>query len=226
MGKRTGRALLALALLAAGCSRLGGGHDSGGTSALNEVCGEAANPAPVRSVPARDDGKQRINDDASHISYLDAGAPWQPWTQGISPGHFGALFNSGYYQVTDQNTPQGEYYASILSGRVYAGQLQHPDLQCFANQLSDDLQKSNYPSPNTRQDIAGRPLTVSGYPAYIVRFRLGYHVRGYTADSEVVTLVVIDTRQPDVAILYASIPNNVSEFEPLVDRVVQSLQVT
>jgi hypothetical protein len=108
---------------------------------------------------------------------------------------------------------------------VYAGQLQHPDMQCFATQLANDLQKSNYPTPNTRQDIAARPLTVSGNPAYIIRFRLGYHARGYTADGEVVTLVAIDTRQPDIAIFYASIPNNVSEYEPLVDRVVQSLRV-
>jgi hypothetical protein len=225
MVKRSGRAILVLALLAAGCSRLHGGGDANNKAALSEVCGEASRPVAVRPVTAKPDPRPRVVDDASHISYLRGDAPWLDWQKAISPGRYGALFNAGFYQVTDPSTPIGEYDATILSGRVYAGQQQHPDVQCYAEQLAEDLHQGNYPTPNTRADVAAKPMTIDGHPAYLVRYRLGYHVSGYTADSELVTVVVIDTRQPDLAILYSSIPNNVSQYESLVDKVIASIRV-
>src|SRR5215212_9205887 len=103
MPKLIGVALVG-ALLVAGCS---GGTLSGSSSAdadraaLSEVCGEtSAAVQPTRTVPAKPDKRPRVTDSGAHISYLQAGGPWQPWRRAISPGHLGALFDTGYYLVT------------------------------------------------------------------------------------------------------------------------------
>jgi hypothetical protein len=227
MANRAGRAaVLALALLAAGCDRGVGDGQSGAAAPLSEVCGESAKPAVVQPVAPPPDSRDRINDSGAHLSYLDAGPPWQPWSQAISPGHLGALFDTGYSIVTDSSTPNGEYYASVLSGRVYAGQVQHPDLKCIADQVSEDLRTgAAYPAPNQRTEVAARAMSFNGYPAYLERFNIEYHEKGYDATGETITVVIVDTRQPDVGILYTSIPNNATEYNPLVDRIIASIQV-
>jgi hypothetical protein len=219
--------VLAGALLLAGCSQgvLPGG--SGDRAALDEVCGETSGPVPpVRAVPPRPDRRSRLTDTSAHISYLRAGDPWVPWTRTISPGHLGALFNTGYYLVTQAASPTGEYYASVLSGRVYPGQQRHPDLHCVADQVADDLHSAAYPGPNQRTDIASRAMTIGGRQAYLTRFRIDYHISGYVANSEVVTVLVIDTGRPDLSILYASIPDTARRYESLVDQVIASVQLT
>src|SRR6266542_1813175 len=201
MSKRMCLALLG-ALLAAGCSH-GIGADGAGAdrAALADVCADAPGRVPpARSTPARPDKRPRLSDTSAHISYLQPGDPWLPWRRAISPGHLGALFDTGYYLVTQAATPTGEYYASVLSGRVY-------------------------PGPNQRTDTASRAMTIGGRPAYLTRFRIDYRIRGYAANSEVVTVLVIDTGRTDLALLYASIPDTAREYEPLVDQVVASVQV-
>jgi hypothetical protein len=221
------RLALAGTLLLAGCSQGVPGGGDGDRAALSEVCGEASGPVPpARAVPATPDGESRLTDNGAHISYLRAGDPWVPWTRTISPGHLGALFNTGYYLVTQAASPTGEYYASVLSGRVYPGQQQHPDLHCVADQVADDLRSAGYPSPNQRTDVAGRAMSIGGRQAYLTRFRIDYHVSGYTATSETITVVVIDTGRTDLAILYASIPNTARGYESLVDRVIASIRLT
>jgi hypothetical protein len=228
MAKRTGRAgFLVLALLAAGCSGSIGDDKSSAAAPLADVCGEAAKPQLARPAAPRADSRARVTDTGSHLSYIDAGPPWQPWSQAISPGHLGALFNTGYYIVTDGSTPNGEYFASVLSGRVYPGQQAHPDLKCVAAQVSEDLRNGNaYPTPNQRSDVAEKAMSVNGYPAYLVRYNIEYHKKGYDATGETITVVIVDVRQSDLAIFYTSIPNNATEYNTLVDQIIASLQVT
>ena len=227
MSKRMSLAL-AGALLLAGCSQgaLSGSSD-GERAALSEVCGETSGKVPpAHAVPARPDQRPRVTDNSAHISYLRAGDPWVPWRRTISPGHLGALFDTGYYLVTQAASPTGEYYASVLSGRVFPGQQQHPDLRCVADQVADDLHAAGYPGPNQRTDIARRAMTIGGRPAFLTRFRIDYHISGYAANSEVVTVVVVDTNRADLAILYASIPDTARQYERLVDQVIASIQLT
>ena len=214
------------ALLLAGCSQ-GVAPGGGDRAALSEVCGEASGPArPVRPAPAKPDGRPRLTDNGAHISYLRAGDPWQAWTRAISPGHLGALFDTGYYLVTQAASPTGEYYASVLSGRVFPGQQAHPDLQCVAEQVADDLHSAAYPGPNERTDIARRAMTIGGRPGYLVRFRIDYHISGYAANSEMITVLVLDTGRTDLSILYASIPDTARQYERLVDQVIASIRLT
>src|SRR5262249_42169387 len=229
MGTRARAALagvLAGGLLLAGCNRGDGLAGSDARAPLADVCGAATNAPSAARPPGRAATGSRLTDSSAHLSYLDAGDPWQPWTRTISPGHLGALFASGYFLVTEAATPTGEYYASVLSGRVYPGDLSHPDLDCVATQVADDLRSSTYPPPNRRPDQADRALSIGNRPAHLVRFRLDYDVPGYAAHSEVVTVLVVDTGRADLALLYASIPDTAKEYEPFVDRVVASVQVT
>ena len=134
--------VLAGGLVLSGCTR-GGLAGSEDRAELAQVCGAASGTAPQGHAPAgRPDRRPRLTDNGAHISYLQAGDPWQPWTRAISPGHLGALFDTGYYLVTEAATPTGEYYASVLSGRVYPGEASHPDLKCVAEQVADDLRSS------------------------------------------------------------------------------------
>src|SRR5262249_41813722 len=133
--------VLAGGVLLAGCNRGDGPAGSNDRAPLADVCRAAASSPPA-APPARPAGRagqgSRLTDSSAHISYLEAGDPWQPWTRAISPGHLGALFTTGYYLVTEAATPTGEYYASVLSGRIYPGDLSHPDLGCVAAQVADD----------------------------------------------------------------------------------------
>jgi hypothetical protein len=218
-------AVLAGGMVLSGCAR-GGLSSSEDRAALDQVCGAASGTAPQgRAAADHPDPRPRLTDNSAHISYLQAGDPWQPWTRAISPGHLGALFDTGYYLVTQAATPTGEYYASVLSGRVYPGQQSHPDLQCVAEQVADDLRSSAYPAPNQRTDLANRPVTPDGRPGHLVRFRLTYDIPGYKAHSETVTILVIDTGRADLTLLYASVPDTARGYEPLVDQVVRSVRV-
>jgi hypothetical protein len=228
MSKRMSLALVC-ALAVAGCAQgsLPGTAGDADRAALSEVCGETSGPVrPVKAAPVRPDSLPRLTDNGAHLSYLQAGAPWVPWRRAISPGHLGALFDTGYYLVTQAATPTGEYYASVLSGRIFPGQQQHPDLQCVASQVADDLHSAAYPGPNQRTDVADRAVTIGGRPGHLVRFRIDYHIAGYAANSEQVTVLVIDAGRADLSLLYASIPDTAREYEPFVDKVIASIRLT
>src|SRR5262249_17956691 len=115
--------VLAGGVLLAGCNR-GDGPAGSNDPAPPAAAGGPATSSPRAARPAGRAGQgSRLTDSSAHISYLEAGDPWQPWTRAISPGHLGALFTTGYYLVTEAATPTGEYYASVLSGRIYPGDL-------------------------------------------------------------------------------------------------------
>ncbi len=216
-------AALAGAVLVSGCSRIGG--DDASRAPLSSVCGSTNGPPVIHQVPVKPDKGERYTDDQAHLSFMAIGEDhWRPWTQAVSPGHLGALFAGGFYMVTEAATPSGEYDATVLSGRVYPGDQQYPDLQCVAQQLGDDLRGSKYPSPNERTDLIDKAVTVGDRPGHLLRFRLNYDVAGYASHSEVVTVEVVDTGRADLSVLYASIPDIVKEYNKMVDQVVASLQ--
>jgi len=69
-------------------------------------------------------------------------------------------------------------------------------------------------------------VSIGGRPGYLTRFRIDYHISGYAANSETVTVLVLDTGRTDLTLLYASIPDTAGEYEALVDQVVASVQVS
>ncbi len=184
-------------------------------------------PSPKRlPVPAG----PRITDPTAHISYAAQGKPFRRWNQGVwgADGTLGERFATGQYFVTQQHTPDGQYFATVLSGTVPAtyGDDPHPNVECAARVIADDVRSRFYPQPNTRTAIANRSITVDGRPAYLVTFHLGFNVRGYDAKGELVAICVVDVPGPDAAALYVSIPDTHKQYDDVVTTAVASLRVT
>ncbi len=188
-----------------------------------------ARPAPSpRSTPVP--RGPRITDPAAHISYTALGAPFRRWNQGIwgTDGTLGERFATGQYFVTQQHTPDGQYLATILSGTVPAtyGDDPHPNVECAAKVIADDVRARYYPQPNTRTPVTMRATVVDGRPAYLVTFHLAFHVRGYTAKGELVAVCVVDVPGPSAAAVYISIPDTHKQYDGVITRVITSLRVT
>ncbi|HSV67225.1 MAG TPA: hypothetical protein VLJ59_15110 [Mycobacteriales bacterium] len=219
---------------AAGCAQVTSRATESGASGSGDPgasLSESCPPVPHRRFPATTPAQAtgaRVVDASAGISYLSPGGPWQPWTRRASFGRVGRIVETGYYLVTQSGPPVGEYYASVLSGRARAGVANgDPDVRCAAEHLADDLwATAGYPSPSRRLDRTGQASTVGGRPAYLVTFRLSYDVPGYDARGEQVAVYVVDTGRSELAVLYLSIPDTYRQYDPLVDQVVRSVQLT
>ncbi|MGI8697459.1 MAG: DUF2510 domain-containing protein [Mycobacteriales bacterium] len=175
-------------------------------------------------------GGQRIVDPTARISYAAQPAPFRPWTFGTwsGTGSLGEKFSTGQYLITQVETPAGTpYLASVLSGTVPAtvGDDPHPNIECAARVLADDMRASYYPQPNTRTDVAARSLSVSGRPAYLLEFHLAFDLPGYDAKGELVALCVIDVPGNKAAALYISIPDTHERYDRVIDPLIASARV-
>jgi uncharacterized protein DUF2510 len=173
---------------------------------------------PGATPPAR---APRVTDREAGISYAGQGRPWSPWPEEwITPG-LGARFGAGYYLVTQRDTPDGLYYATVLSGAVLA----QAEARCVAERIADDVRAAYYPTPNLRRIVTARPVSVGDHPGYLIRYHLSFHVPGYDARGEQVGVLVLDVGRPALAVLYISIPDTVRRFDPLIDEVFDSVRV-
>jgi hypothetical protein len=190
------------------------------TLASPSVAPGTPNPSPPRA------GRTRVTDANAGISYAGQGEPWRPWDRVWTTPGLNTQFSTGYYIVTQNNTPDGEYYATVLSGTVTArvGDGPPADPRCVAEQVAEDVRQAYYPQPNDRTLLESHPTTVSGHPAYVLRFHLKFHVNGFTAQGEQVGIMVINTGRPQLAVLYLSIPDTVSNFNYLFPQVFTSVQ--
>ena len=120
----------------------------------------------------------------------------------------------------------GEYHASILSGSVPTAENDalSLDLKCTGHQVLADVRASYYPQPNTIEQMRDEVTTLGGRPAWVAKFRLHFHEDGLRATSELVGIALVDVGRPNAAILYISIPNTHSQFDPLVDEELSSLR--
>jgi hypothetical protein len=178
-----------------------------------------ATPSPPASRGAR------VTDAEAGISYAGQGEPWRRWKNDwLTPG-LNAHFATGYYQVTERNTPSGEYYATVLSGtvptRVADAPLEEP--RCIAEHLAEDVRTAYYPDPNLRRTLDAHPVTVSGRPGYLIRYHLSFDVKGYAAKGEQVGVLVLNVGRPKLAVLYISIPDTVRAFDYVIDQVFASV---
>lgn len=183
----------------------------------------APNPAP----PAG----PRLTDTQAHISYAEQGAPFRLWdrgTWGQIGGGLGETFTTGQYFVTQAETPDNSpYMATILSGTVPAtyGDDPHPNIECAARVIADDVRASYYPQPNTRKPIAAKQMTISGNPAYFLEFHLAFNQPGYDAKGELVAICVIDVPGNKAAALYVSIPDTHRQYDKIVQPLISSIRV-
>lgn len=174
----------------------------------------------------------RTTDPDSGISYARQGAPWVPWDDSWSAGDLHVRYGVGQHFVTETYTDAygevNQYHASILSGSVpaAANDALTLDLKCTGHQVLADVRLSYYPQPNTIDMMRDEVTVLGGRPAWVAKFRLHFKETGLKATSELVGLALIDVGRPNAAVLYISIPNTHSQFDPVVDSVLDSVRPT
>jgi hypothetical protein len=186
----------------------------------------SADAQNARPAPPPPPGPRTVDTD-SGISYAAFGAPWEPWSESWDAGDLHVKYGVGQHFVTEVY-PGGTYHASILSGSVPAAENDALtlDLKCTGHQVLADVRASYYPQPNTIDTMRDEVTTLGGRPAWVAKFRLHFHDDGLKATSELVGLALIDVGRPNAAIIYVSIPNTVSQYDPLVDQVLASVRPT
>ncbi|MCW2503317.1 MAG: hypothetical protein JWO79_1601, partial [Actinomycetia bacterium] len=169
----------------------------------------------------------RLADPDAGISYSALGEPWQSWDRGTwAQGTLGIAFNRGYFVVTE-TYDEGEYLASVLSGKVPAtvGDSLTLNLECAGRQVVDDVRNSYYPRPNEKKSIKEQVTTVGGRPAWVSEFQLSFSAAGLRAHSERVAVVLVDVGKPDAAVLYVSIPETHPQLYPEIGKLIDSVRV-
>lgn len=249
-GWQIGGPLLALMLVLALVAVMGGGRRSDGGELAKSVPDPASTAPPTPDVPplarlcqanqpttppapaspsAPAPTGPRLVDREAGISYLRAGAPWQPWDRIWTGGVLGVEYRAGYFFVTQHDVAglNGDYLATVLSGSVpaTAGDALHPDMKCVARQVAEDARMSFYPQPNTQQVREDKPVVVDGHPGYLITFHLSFDVPGYDAKGELASVLLVDVGTPDVAVLYQSIPDTHRQYDPLIDQVIASVRI-
>lgn len=199
---------------------------------LEQMCANTApskaDPkAPIPPAPAG----PRISDVLAHISYAAQGPPFRLWNLGPwgnVGGGLGEVFTTGQYFVTQADTPDNSpYMATILSGTVPAtyGDDPHPNIECAARVIGDDVRRSYYPQPNSRRSITAKPMTISGRPAYFLEFHLSFDEPGFDAKGELVAICVIDVPGNRAAALYISIPDTHKQYDKIITPLINSVRV-
>lgn len=177
-------------------------------------------------VPAPPPGPRTTDEDAG-ISYAAYGDPWKPWNRLWRMGTLSVPYGVGQHFVTETYW-NGDYEASILSAAVPAAVNDSTaiDLVCTGQQVAADVRAEYYPQPNTRDLIHEGSTTLGGRPAWVTEFRLHFDEDGLRATSELVAVALIDVGRPTAAVLYVSIPNTHSQWDHVVDEVLQSVRPT
>jgi hypothetical protein len=168
----------------------------------------------------------RVADPAARLSYDVLPGPWREWDR---DGFRGLLSTAGYYRITQERVPNGQtYWANVTSGVIGPATASRDDLRSTGERLVDTLARSYYPR-HTRQQVSRRGLTVDGDPAYLVRYKAVFDrsaaAEGYTARSEQVAVLVVDTGGVLPSVLYVSLPDTVRSLWPALDGLLASVRV-
>jgi U5 snRNP spliceosome subunit len=169
-------------------------------------------------------GKRTVDEKAG-ISYAAYGDPWQTWSDDWSGGDLKVHYRVGQHFVTETYSG-GDYHASILSGSVPATVNDGTalDLKCTGKQVAADVRTSYYPEPNRPEKIRDEKTKLGGRDAWVTVFRLHFDEPGLKAKSELVGVVLMDVGRTEAAVLYVSIPGTHSQFDHVVDDVIESVR--
>jgi hypothetical protein len=167
----------------------------------------------------------RFEDRVARLSYDVLPGDWQEWDRDSFHGLRSTL---GYYRVTQQNAPRGQtYWANVNSGPVAPGTAIPGDLAKTAERLLGTLSSEYYPE-HTKTEVARRTLTVDGARAALVRYKAVFDpvaAAGYSAKSEQVVVLVVDTGQELPSALYVSLPDTVRQLWPSIDGLLAGVRI-
>jgi len=193
---------------------------------LAAACPPPTEPAPDGNDAPPYDGPVTV-DTTSGIAYRAFEDPWMAWHQNWTSGELQVSYQVGQYFVTEQYSG-GQYLASILSGSVPAAVNDGTDLdlKCVSEQVAADVRDNYYPQPNQMETIRDEAITLGGRPAWIREFRLTFEQDGLNATDELVGIALIDVGRAEAAVLYVSIPGSHSEYDYVVNEVMESVRPT
>lgn len=185
--------------------------------------GLATPPEPAPTPPRAVTG--RVVDRVAKLSYDVLPGDWREWDRDSFDG---LLSTIGYYRITQESAPNAEtYWANVTSGPVSPRVAVPGDLRGSGSRLVETLADAYYP-PHTRHQVAERQLTVDGAAAYLVRYLAVFdpvRAEGYSAKSEEVAVLVVDTGEPLPSVLYVSLPDTVRSLWPSVDGLLSSVRI-
>ena len=178
-------------------------------------------PAPTKARPV----SGRYQDRVAKLSYDVLPGAWREWDRESFQGLQSTL---GYYRVTQENAPRDQtYWANVNSGPVDPRTAVAGDLAKTADRLITTLGNNYYPE-HTRTELVRRSLTVDGAKAALVRYKAVFDpvaAEGYSAKSEQVIVLVVDTGAQLPSALYVSLPDTVRDLWPSIDRLLAGVRV-
>ncbi len=178
-------------------------------------------PAPTTARPVTG----RFEDKVAKLSYDVLPGTWREWDRESFRGLQSTL---GYYRVTQENAPRDQtYWANVNSGPVDSRTAVAGDLAKTADRLIKTLGDEYYPK-HIRTDLVRRTLTVDGAPAALVRYKAVFDpvaAEGYSAKSEQVIVLVVNTGEQLPSALYVSLPDTVRDLWPSIDGLVAGVRV-
>ena len=178
-------------------------------------------PAPTTARPVNG----RYEDRVAKLSYDVLPGAWREWDRESFQGLQSTL---GYYRVTQENAPRDQtYWANVNSGPLDARTAVAGDLAKTADRLITTLGDEYYPK-HTRTDLVRRALTVDGAPAALVRYKAVFDpvaAEGYSAKSEQVVVLVVNTGEQVPSALYVSLPDTVRDLWPSIDGLIASVRI-
>jgi hypothetical protein len=206
---------------------------SGGSGPTrDEIVPKRASPSPSRSAPRPASGPQ-VTDTASGLSYALLPSPWQRGCPGVLDSPMFS-WDAGEHAVAGQADIGGtevDWHGNACSGQLqqafaYSGPA---DVGPVAAGVADAVGQAYYaglPHSRTVEDSYG--TTVSGHPAWVVKFLMTYPDaagQGLAWSTELGAVVVVDLGAGHApAVFYVSVPSNLGTAN--VSALIGSLQVT
>ena len=192
------------------------GRDPGLTTIVPSEPAPTTEPVPVTG---------RYVDRVARLSYDVLPGTWREWDRESFNGLQSTL---GYYRVTQQNAPNSQtYWANVNSGPVEADVAAAGNLTGMALRLIRTLAAEYYPA-HARDGLIQRAVTVDGARASLVSYRAVFDpaaAAGYSAKSEQILVLVVDTGQAQPSALYVSLPDTVRDLWPSIDALVASVRI-
>jgi Protein of unknown function (DUF2510) len=194
-----------------------GGLADGGPAVTSIV---PQQPDPTTATPVTG----RYSDRVARLSYDVLPGDWREWDRDSFHGLQSTL---GYYRVTQENAPGGQtYWANVNSG-VVTSDVADGTLAVVARRLISTLATDYYPE-HRREGLTQRAVKVDGADAALISYRAVFDptaAAGYSAKSEQIVVLVVDTGEAQPSALYVSLPDTVRDLWPSIDGLVGSVRI-